>query len=75
MKTCIKLSCILTNRRAYDFRLHCKVDEICALLGYYAVYMGNSLPTFQNPINAVYSPRRVQISKLICTLHCAVTTD
>ena len=35
-----------------DFRR--KVDEICALLGYYAAYSGNSLPTFR------YNRSRIQ---------------
>jgi len=26
----------------------CEMGEICALLGYFAAYSGNSLPTFRN---------------------------
>jgi len=29
-----------------------EVDEICALLGYYAAHGGNSLPTFQDNLSA-----------------------
>jgi hypothetical protein len=28
-----------------------KVDEICALVGYYAAYGGNSLPTFRDNLS------------------------
>jgi len=27
------------------------VDEVCALLGHYAVYSGNSLPTFRDKLS------------------------
>jgi len=30
-----------------DFRFGCYVNDICALLGYYKVYSGNSVPTFR----------------------------
>jgi len=29
----------------------CEVDEICALLGYYAASSGNCLPTFRDNLN------------------------
>jgi len=28
-----------------------EVDEICAFLGYYAAYSGNSLPTFRDNLS------------------------
>jgi hypothetical protein len=31
------------------------VDEICALLGYYAAYSGNSLPTFRDNLPVLSS--------------------
>ena len=31
------------------------VDEICVLLGYYAAYSGNSLPTFRDKSSVPYS--------------------
>jgi len=41
---------------------HCKVYEICALMGYHAVYHGNSLPGFQDnlsfPSLQAINPRR-----------------
>jgi len=37
------------------------IREICALLGYYAVYGGNSVPTFRN--NQSVSSSRVKKSK------------
>ena len=36
-------------QRISGFR--CKVDKICALLGYYAAYSGNSLPTFRDNLS------------------------
>jgi len=32
-----------------------EVDEICALLEYYAACSGNSLPTFRNNLSVTYS--------------------
>jgi hypothetical protein len=29
----------------------CEVDENCALLGYYAAYSGNALPTFRDNLS------------------------
>jgi len=34
---------------------HCKVDEICALLDYYAASSGNSLPTFRDNLSVLSS--------------------
>jgi len=34
------------NSLCPDYLLTSKLPEICALLGYYTVYSGNSLPTF-----------------------------
>jgi len=42
---------------------HHNVDKICALLGYYAAYSGNSLPTFQD--NLLVPSSKVKISKLL----------
>jgi len=36
-----------TNSRLCIWGFRCEVDEICALLGYYATYSGNSLATAQ----------------------------
>jgi len=44
-----------------DFRFHHNVDEICALLGYYVMYIGNSLPKFQ--VNLMVPSTRVKKSK------------
>jgi hypothetical protein len=33
---------------------HREVDEICALLGHYAVYSDNSLPTFRENLSVPY---------------------
>jgi hypothetical protein len=46
------------------FRRH--ADEICALLGYYAVSSGNSLPTFRD--NVSVSSSRVKKSKKLLFL-------
>jgi hypothetical protein len=37
-------SCVISSFRR-------EVYEICALLGYYAAYSGNSLPTFQDNLS------------------------
>jgi hypothetical protein len=34
---------------------HRDVDEICALLGYYAMSSGNTLPTFQDNVSVPFS--------------------
>jgi hypothetical protein len=39
----------------------CEVDEICALLRYYAEYSGNSLPAFRDNLSAPSS--RIDKSK------------
>jgi len=32
-----------------------EVDEICALMWYYAAHIGNSLPTFRDNVSVPYS--------------------
>jgi hypothetical protein len=39
------------------------VDEICALLGYYSAYSGNSVPTFRDNLSVPFS--RVKESKAL----------
>jgi len=34
--------------------------EICALLGYYAAYNGNSLPTFRDNIAPIFKGQEIQ---------------
>jgi hypothetical protein len=34
-----------------DFRLWRDVNKICALLGYYAAYSGNYIPTFRDKLS------------------------
>jgi len=46
-----------------------EVDEICALLRYYAEYSGNSLPTFRENLSAPAS--RVEKSKKKAWMHQA----
>jgi len=41
----------------------CEVDEICALLGYYSVYGGSSLPTFRDNLSVTSS--RVKKSNIV----------
>jgi len=41
--------CHFENWVVSGFR--CDVDEICALLGYYTAYNGNSLPMFQDKLS------------------------
>jgi hypothetical protein len=40
-----------TSMLLHDLRLLLQVDEVCALLGFYAAYSGNSLPTCQHNIS------------------------
>jgi len=40
------------------------VDEICPLLGYYAAYSGNTLPTFPDILSVPSS--RIKKSKKLC---------
>jgi len=48
------------SRKMFDWGSRPKVDENCAILGYYAVYSGISLPTFRDnlsvPSSRVKSP-------------------
>ena len=37
-----------------------EVDETCALLGYYAAYSGNSLPTFRANISVIFKGQEIQ---------------
>jgi hypothetical protein len=37
-----------------------KVDEICALLGYYAAYSGNFLPTFRDNLSPIFKGQEIQ---------------
>jgi hypothetical protein len=41
--------------------LHCEVDEICTVLAFYAAYIDNSLPAFQDSLSVPSS--RVKKSK------------
>jgi hypothetical protein len=51
----------------------CDVDEICALLGYYAASSGNPLPTFRNNVSVPSS--RVKNSSLrIRPIRCPETS-
>jgi hypothetical protein len=43
--------------------LHCNVDDICALLGYYTASSGNCLPTFPDNVSVPFS--RVKKSKTL----------
>ena len=43
----IKVVYIISDKLCMISGFRCEVDEICALLVYYAVYSGNSLPNFQ----------------------------
>ena len=43
---------------------HRKVDEICALLGYYAAYSGNSLPMFLDNISVPSSRVKKSMSEV-----------
>ena len=46
-----------TNLSKYvsDFRLPPRIDENCAILGYYAAISGNFLPTFRDDLLVPYS--------------------
>jgi hypothetical protein len=54
------------------------VDEICALLRYYAVSCGNCLPTFRDnvsvPSSWVESPRRKKLGPIRCLKTSVNTT-
>ena len=45
----------LTEMLSKDLRLHLRSNNVCALLGYYAAYSGNSLPTFRDNLSATFS--------------------
>jgi len=51
---------------------HCEIDEICAPVGYYAGYSGNSLPEFWDsplvPSSRVRSPLSHKNADLMCCL-------
>jgi len=50
-----------------------EVDIICALLGCYTAYSGNSLPTFQDNLSVLSS--RVKQKTLVRITICCVTSQ
>jgi len=44
-----------TDRLSLKVGKELPVDEICAILGYYTDYSGNSLPTFQDILSVPYA--------------------
>jgi len=51
-----------------------ELDDICPLLGRYAAYSGNSLPTFQDNISAPHSVVKVKV-KINLTLEQATKAE